>query len=493
MTRTYELWIDGGWAKAAGGTIERTSPAHGGLLACFAEGTQADVDRAVDAARRTFEAGAWAGLPGSRKAALLNAWADLIAAKAEALAVMEAEESGKPVRFARMEVATAVDLARYAGALAWQLKGDAFTNLGDNAVGLVTREPRGVIGMVVPWNFPLITLMQKLPFALAAGCTTVIKPSELTSGTALEVAALAGEAGIPAGVINVVTGYGEVVGEALSTHAGIDMVSFTGSTRVGKRIARNQAERIGRIGLELGGKGADIVFADADIEAALDGVLFGMVLNQGEECCSGSRLIVDHSIAKRFTERLATRAQRVRVGMPLDESSDISALISERQMDSVLRHISIGKDEGCRLITGGDRLTDAGREKGFFVAPTIFANVRPDATIFREEIFGPVLTVTTFSTEAEAIALANDTDYGLANGFWSKDVDRVHRVSRRLRSGTVYVNTFLESAIQLPFGGFKQSGVGREMGLDGLLEFTEVKSTFIKLGAREPALPHTVD
>ncbi len=493
MTRTYDLWINGSWAKPTGGSIERTSPAHGGLLARFAEGSKTDVDEAVGAARRAFDARQWSDLPGNRKAALLNAWADLIAAKAEELAVMEAEESGKPVRFARMEVATAVDLARYAGALAWQIKGDAFTNLGENAVGLVTREPRGVVGMIVPWNFPLITLMQKLPFALAAGCTTVIKPSELTSGTALEVAALAGEAGVPAGVINVVTGFGDVVGEALSTHDGIDMISFTGSTKVGKRIARNQGDRIGRIGLELGGKGADVVFADADIEAALDGVLFGMVLNQGEECCSGSRLIVEQGIAETFTRRLAARAERVRVGLPLDETSDISALITERQMESVLRHIGTGKDEGCRLVTGGDRLMDGGRDKGFFVAPTIFADVQPSATIFREEIFGPVLTVSTFADEEEAITLANDTNYGLANGFWTKDVDKVHRVSRRLRSGTVYVNTFLESAMQLPFGGYKQSGIGREMGLEGLLEFTETKSTFIKLGARDPALPHTVD
>ena len=262
--------------------------------------------------------------------------------------------------------------------------------------------------------------------------------------------------------------------------------------RVGKRIARNQAERIGRVSLELGGKGANIVFADADIESALDGVLFGIMLNQGEECCAGSRLIIERSIAKDFVARLVARAERVRVGMPLDESSDISALISERQMESVLRHIEIGRQEGGRVVTGGARMTDGGLDKGFFVAPTIVDAVTPEMTLFREEIFGPVLTVTPFESVDEAVELANDTRYGLANGLWSKDVDKVHQVSRRLRSGTVWINTFLDGAPQLPFGGFKESGVGREMGLDGLLEFTEVKSTFIRFGARESAMPHTI-
>ncbi len=493
MSRNYDLWIDGAWSKPEnGGSIERHSPAYGALLGQFGDGSSGDLNRAVAAARRAFEQRTWVDLPGSRKAAALQAWADLMARDAEKLAIIEAEEASKPIRFARGEIATAIEFTRYAAALAWQLKGDAYTNLGSRSVGLVTREARGVVGIIVPWNFPIITLMQKLPFALAAGCTTVIKPSELTSGTALEVAALATEAGLPDGVINVVTGTGETVGEALSTLADVDMISFTGSTRIGKRIARNQADRIGRVSLELGGKGADIVFADAYIESALDGVLFGMVLNQGEECCAGSRLIIARSIAEDFVARLAARARRVRVGLPLDETSDISALISERQMDSVLRHVAIGLDEGGRLVTGGSRMTEGGLDKGYFVAPTIFDAVTPDMTLFREEIFGPVLTVTSFDTVDEAVELANDTRYGLANGFWTKDVDKVHQVSRRLRSGTVYVNTFLDGAPQLPFGGFGESGIGREMGLEGLLEFTEVKSTFIKLGAREPALPHTV-
>lgn len=494
MARTYDLWIDGRWAKASTGRlIDRTSSAHGGLVASFAEGGREDADNAVKVARRTFDQRAWSDLPGNAKASLLTAWADLIAAKAEELAQIEAEESSKPIRFARGEVAWSIDIVRYAAALAWQIKGDAFTNLGPDAIGLVSREPRGVVGMILPWNFPLVTVMQKLPYALAAGCTVVIKPSEMTSGTTLEVAALAKAAGIPDGVINVVTGSGEVIGDALSTHPQVDMISFTGSTAVGKMIARNQAGRVGRVGMELGGKGANIVFADADIEAALDGVLLGFVLNQGEECCAGSRLLVEKSIAESFVTRLAARTKKVRIGLPLDETADMSALISEKQMNAVLARIALGKEEGGRTIVGGGRLTDSGRERGFFVEPTIFDNITPQMTLFREEIFGPVLTVTTFDGEEEAIALANDTLYGLASGFWTKNVDRVHRVSRRLRSGTLYVNTYLETAMQLPFGGFKQSGIGREMGLEGLLEFTEIKSAFIKLGERTPALPHTVD
>jgi betaine-aldehyde dehydrogenase len=491
MTRNYDLWIDGAWVKAHGNAIDRISPAHGDLLATYAEGSAADVDRAVTAARRAFDAGAWVDLACSRKAALLNAWADLIVADIERLAVIEAEESGKPIRFARGEVEAAVDLTRFAAALVMQLKGDTFSNLGADAIGFTMREPRGVVGLIVPWNYPIVTLMQKLPFALAAGCSTVIKPSEMTSGTALEVAALAEKAGLPLGLINVVTGYGAVVGEALSTHDGVDMISFTGSTQVGKRIARNQAERVGRVGLELGGKGANIVFADADIDTAVDGVLFGMILNQGEECCAGARLLIDEAIAESFVSRLVQSVARVRIGLPLDETSDMGAMISPQHAEDVLRHIAAAQKEGCKLMCGGGRLTEGPYTKGFFIEPTIFTGVEPRHGLFQYEVFGPVLSVSTFRTEDEAVDLANATKYGLANGFWSKDIGRVHRVARRLRCGTVFVNTYLESVPQLPFGGQKQSGIGRELGMEGLLEFTEIKSVFVKVGARDHALPHT--
>jgi len=493
MTRRYDLWINGEWRAAGSGeSIDRFSPATGEQLASFASGNVHDLDLAVRAARARFDDRSWSRLASSTRASLLNNLATLIERDAEKLARIEAEEVGKPIRYARGEVAASADLTRYAASLAWSLGGEAFNHLGEDKLGLVTREARGVVGMIVPWNFPLVTLFQKLPYALAAGCTVVIKPSELTSGTALEIAALAKEAGIPAGVINVVTGTGAAVGEAMSTHPQIDMVSFTGSTNIGKRIARNAADSVKRVALELGGKAANVVFADADLDAALDGVLFGTILNQGEECVAGTRLLIEVSVAADFVEKLAARARRVVVGLPLDDRTDVGALIHEAHMKKVLDYIQIGQEEGAKLVTGGQRVTSGGLDKGFFVEPTIFSQVTPEMRIFREEIFGPVLTVTTFQTVEEAITLANDTNYGLGNGVWTKDIDKAISVSQRLLSGTVFVNTFLETSPQLPFGGFKESGIGRENGLEGLHEYTEVKSTFIKLGKRSPLLPNTV-
>ena len=491
--RTYRNWIDGEWRKAKGGAIERRSPAHGALLASFQDSGADEVMAAVAAARQAFDRpGGWPTMPSPQRAALLQKLADLMERDAEKLAVIEAEEVGKPIHFARGEVGGAIELTRYAAALAWQIAGDVFSHLGDDKLGLVTREPRGVVGMIIPWNFPLVTLFQKLPFALAAGCCVVVKPSELTSGTALEVAALSAEAGFPAGVINIVTGTGAAVGEPLTGHSDIDMVSFTGSTAIGKRIAGKAASQVKRVALELGGKAANTVFADADLEAALDGVLFGMILNQGEECCAGSRLLIEKKIAKEFVERLVERARKVVVGMPLDERTDIGALIHEPHLEKVLGYVAKGRDEGAKVAAGGQRLRDGGLDKGCFIGPTVLTGVTPAMTVFREEIFGPVITVTPFEGVEQAVALANDTGYGLANGLWTKDVDKALQLSKRLKSGTVYVNTYLETAPQMPFGGFKQSGLGRENGLDGLLEYTEVKSTFVKLGARPPSLPHLV-
>lgn len=492
MIRTYQHWIDGNWyAPRSGQHVTRTSPAHGAELASFAAGDTSDLDAAVAVAKARFEDGSWSSLPGSTRARLLNTWAELIERDMDKLARIEAEEVGKPIRFARGEVEWSVELLRYAAALSWQISGDAFTHLGDDKLGLVTREPRGVVGLIVPWNYPLVTLFQKLPYALAAGCTAVIKPSELTSGTALELAALAKEAGIPDGVINVVTGLGQTVGEAMSKHPQIDMISFTGSTRVGKQIAKNAAESIKRVALELGGKSANIVFADADLDSALDGVLFGVVLNQGEECIAPARLLLEKSIANTFLAKLVERARRVHVGMPLDEQTDIGALIHEQHMARVQELIASGLEEGAKLEVGGSRVTTGDLEKGYFIPVTIFSEVTPQMRIFREEIFGPVLTVTTFETAEEAIGLANDTTYGLANGIWTKDVDKALMLSKRLRSGTVFVNTYFETAPQMPFGGFKESGIGRENGVEGLLEYTEVKSTLVKLGFRSLALPNT--
>ncbi|MDX8356477.1 aldehyde dehydrogenase family protein [Sphingopyxis terrae] len=488
--RRSDHFINGAPRKGASGERHsRHSPAHGGLLAEFAAGDARDVNEAVLAARTAFNAG-WSATSGEQRATVLNAFAALIDANADRLAAIEAEEVGKPVRFARFEIGASAQLARYAAALAWQLSGQSFNNLGEDKLGLVTREPCGVVGLITPWNFPLLTLFQKLPYALAAGCTVVLKPSELTSGTALEVAALAVEAGLPAGVFNVVTGTGEAVGNALVTHKDVDMISFTGSTRVGKQIAREAAGTMKRVALELGGKAANIVFADADFEAAIDGVLFGFILNQGQECVAGARLLLEASIAPRFLEELKQRTGRLKIGLPLDQSVDVSSLIHEAHLESVLGHVASAQREGAEVVVGGKRLGDE-FASGFFMAPTIVTGVSPDMRLFREEVFGPVLSVTTFDSVEEAVALANDTDYGLANGVWTMDINKALTIARRLRSGTVFVNTYLETAPQLPFGGYKQSGQGRENGLEGLLEFTEIKSTVVKLGPREAIFGHT--
>jgi betaine-aldehyde dehydrogenase len=481
--RHYGHWIDGADQSSSDGHLARNNPATGLLVAEFAAGTAADVEAAVSAARTCFS-GSWPALPATERSLLLNRWADRLEAALEHLSRIESEESGKPIRFARGEVGWCVEMTRFAAALTMNAHGDAFTNLGNDRLGLVTREPVGVVGMIVPWNFPLVCLFQKLPFALAAGCTTVIKPSEMTSSTAMEIASLAAEVGFPAGAINVVTGKGSVVGDA-----DVAMISFTGSTQVGRQIARTVGDRVGRVALELGGKAANIVFADADLDAAADGVLFGFTLNQGEECAAGTRLLVQQSIQEVFVKMLLERVRRLRIGDTQDDRTDVGALISKAHLDRVLSHIESGRSEGATIACGGHRLLKSPYDAGYFVDATIFTNVAPSMRIFREEIFGPILTVTPFRDADHAVELANDTTYGLANGLWTRDVDKVHQVSRRLRSGTVFVTTYRETAVQMPFGGYKDSGVGRELGLDALRAFTETKSVFLKMGPRTPAFP----
>ncbi|WP_066552329.1 aldehyde dehydrogenase family protein [Croceicoccus bisphenolivorans] len=489
--RKYGHWIDGVETTAAD-FIERRSPGDGELIAAFAAGTADDMAAAVKAASDVFEARTWADMPAGDRSKILNRWADLIEANAERLAPIEALESGKPIKYAHGEIGGSIDMIRFAASLGLTSRGDAITSLGENKLGLVTQEPLGVVGMIVPWNFPMVCLFQKLPFALAAGCSAVIKPSELTSGTALEVAKLAAEAGIPDGVINVVTGAGDVVGEALVRDPRVRLVSFTGSTRVGSQIGAKVGERIGRVALELGGKGANVVFADADIEAAVDGVLFGLLLNMGEECAQGARLIIEKSIAESFVEELCRRSEKVRVRHPMDPEGDVGALIHEGHLESVLRHIERAKEDGAKIAIGGTRLTEGDLANGFYIGTTVVTDVKPDMSIFREEVFGPVLTVTTFETLDEAVALANDTEYGLANGVWSKNIDTLHLVARRLRSGTVYANTYFETSPHMPFGGYGNSGVGRELGLRALDEFVEYKSTFLRIGERPHNYPHTL-
>jgi betaine-aldehyde dehydrogenase len=481
--REYGHIIDGEQTTRSA-TIDRHGPASGELVARFAQGAAKDAAAAIESARRAFDSGPWPRLSGSERARGLLRCAAAIRDEVESLARIDAIEVGKPVAQARGDIEGAAAHFEYAAGLAQEVHGDTYANLGPAHLGLILREPVGVAGLIIPWNFPGLIFGQKVPYALAAGCTVVVKPSELTSGSALEIAKLMIEVGVPAGVVNVVTGFGAPVGEAIVESRDVDFVSFTGSTATGERIAAAAAASQKRVSLELGGKGTSIVFADADLDDVVDGVLFAVFFNSGECCVSGSRLLVQDAIADALLERLVQGARRLRVGMPLQEGSEIGAMIHQGHLEKVLGYIEAGKREGARLLTGGQRV-DGELAAGLFVAPTIFDGVQPQMRIFREEIFGPVLSVTRFADLDEAIALANDTDYGLGNTVWTKNIDTAVQTARALRSGTVWINTTLDGGPQMPFGGVKASGYGREMGRAGLEEYTELKSCVIRTGKRD--------
>ncbi len=485
--RSYQQFIGGRFVDGfGGGVIERRSPNNGRLVARYADGIPQDIDLAVEAARAAFEEGPWPRLSGLERAEVLNRLADLIRDNRERLVCIEVEEAGKPIRFARGDIDGAVGLTRYAASLAMQMAGSTYTNLGAGKTALVAREPIGVVALVTPWNFPALILSQKVPFALAAGCTVVLKPSEFTSGSAFEIAALAAEAGVPAGAFNVVSGYGATVGDHLTSHPGIDFVSFTGSTRTGSRVVGNTARNLVKSSVELGGKSANIVFADADLDAAADGALMGVFFNNGECCVSGSRLLVQSSIADGFIATVVERSRKIKVGDPFDEDTDVGALIDDRHLAKVAGFVRAGVEEGADLVLGGNVAPSAA---GHFHEATIFDRVEPGMTIFREEIFGPVLSVTRFDTLDDAVRLANDTAYGLSNYVWSKNIDTVLTVARRLKSGWVQANTIIDGAPQLPLTGVKGSGFGYEMGQAGFEEFTQLKTLLIHTGPRIPVFP----
>lgn len=480
--RKYGLWIGGKWAMpASGDTIERCSPATSEPVANFSLAGPAEIDDAAAAAHSTFLKGAWSELPGSARAKILNRWADLIADNLPRLARIEADEAGKVISSATGEIEWSIELVRYAASLAWNLPGRLVSGEGAGKLGLVSHEPYAVVALILPWNYPMVTLFQKLPYALAAGCSVVIKPSEMTAGTALECAILAQQAGIPDGVINVVPAVGETVGAAICDSPFIDMISFTGSTRVGRLIGSHATSKLKKVALELGGKGANVVFPDADIEAALDGALAGFTVNQGEECCAAGRLFVEASIFEDFVQRLSAKANQMRLGTAEDPEATIGALIHEQHLDKVVAYIAGAQKDGARLVSGGGRPGDERLARGYFVEPTILVGVTPEMTAFREEIFGPVVCAMPFTTEKEAVELVNDTAYGLANGVWTNDLTRALSFSRQIKSGTVYVNAYLETLPQLPFGGMKDSGLGRENGPEGILEFMQTKAVYVKL------------
>ncbi len=477
-------FIDGDYVESAGEElIDRRAPGTDEVVSQIVASSADAIDRAIDVARDAFDSGPWPHTSGMERAIILNRLADLIDRDAAKLARLDSEEGGKPIILAEGDIAGAASLCRYAASLAINMQGKTFTNNGPDFTGLVLREPVGVVGLIIPWNFPALILCQKLPFALAAGCTVVVKPSEFTSSSAWEIMRLVSEAGVPDGVVNLVSGAG-AAGQALTESHKVDLVSFTGSTATGKKVLAAAAGNMKKVSLELGGKAANLVFADADLEDAAAGVIFGMNFNNGECCVSQPRLLVESSIADEFVAEVARRASSLRVGQPLDRSTDVGALIHAGHLDKVTAYVQNAPSHGAKVITGGTRLSGGVFGNGQFLQPTVIDNVRDTAPAFQEEIFGPVLTVTRFRDAAEAVRLANSVEYGLSNSVWSKNMDTVLNTAKALRSGTVYANTTIDAPPQMPFGGYKASGIGREMGEAGFEEFTELKSVNIRTGKR---------
>ncbi len=476
----YNMLIGGKWVEAQSGErFHRESPAHDVPVGDYPLASVADVDLAVDAARRAFDEGPWPRMSGAERARVILRVADLIRRNKADLAYIETLESGKPIRQARDEMEWAAGIWDYAATLARHVYGDTHNSLGESTLGMVFRDPIGVVGMITPWNFPLLIISQKLPFALAVGCTAVVKPSELTPGTTLKLGELIEEAGIPQGVVNIISGYGDPAGARLAEHPAVDMISFTGSTVVGKQVMSAASSNLKKVGLELGGKNPQIIFADADLEAALSAAVFGIFFNMGECCNSGSRLLVERRIAPDFLEALVQRSSKVVVGDPLEESTQVGAIINEKQLCKIESYVDAGKQDGANLRLGGDRLKTG---HGRFFQATVFGDVKPEMSIACEEIFGPVLSVIPFDTPEEAARIANSTQYGLSAAVWSRDVDRAFQLSRKVRAGTIWINTFMEGHPELCFGGYRQSGLGRELGRFAIDEFTELKTVLMHLG-----------
>lgn len=478
------LFIGGAFVPAAdGATFETVNPHDGSVITAVSRAGTVDVDRAVAAAAAAFPK--WSGLPAAARGRILLRLADLIEEHADELARLESLDTGHPLRDSRnLDVVRTAAVFRYFGGIADKVQGDVIP-VEPGFLNYVLREPLGVVAAIVPWNFPLMFCSWKMGPALAAGNTVVMKPAELTPLSSLRLAELMTEAGIPAGVVNMVPGPGRIVGEHLAAHPGVRKIAFTGSTAVGKRIVELSASNVKRVQLELGGKGANIVFADADIEAAVNGSAFAIFHNQGQACIAGSRLVLHESIADDFLERFIRLARSIRVGNQMDPATEMGPLTSMAHRDRVLAYVAVALEDGGEVLTGGGVPADPDLAAGFYVEPTV-VRADPGSRVCREEVFGPFVSVMTFRSDEEAVAIANGVEYGLGGGLWTRDLSRAHAVAGAIRSGMVWINSYKRVNPGSPFGGVGMSGYGREMGFEAMHEYTEAKSVWVNVSATLP-------
>jgi acyl-CoA reductase-like NAD-dependent aldehyde dehydrogenase len=475
-----KLFIGGEFVDAASGkTFPTINPATGQVIVQIAEADAPDVDRAVDAARKAFESKEWSQLTPSKRGRLLWKLGELIMKNLQEFAELETLDTGKPIgESSKLDIPEAADCFFYYAGWATKINGETVPiSRGGNCFAYTLREPIGVCGQIIPWNFPLQMLAWKVAPALACGNTVIVKPAEQTPLTALRFAELCAEAGVPAGVVNILPGYGHTAGAALVNHPGVDKIAFTGSTEVGQIIMRSAADTLKKVSLELGGKSPNIIFADADVETAAKVALMGIFWNQGEMCTAGSRILVEDSVHDAFMDTLVGRAQKSMPGDPLDPKTRLGALISEEHINRVMKYVDAGKTSGAKLLAGGERITDG----GYFMKPTVFDDVDNTMKIAQEEIFGPVASVIRFKTLEEAAQIANSTKYGLAAGIWTRDVKKAHAFAKTVKAGTVWVNTYSPQDNALPFGGYKMSGIGRELGGSAIDLYTQTKSVWIDL------------